>query len=163
MKIPLLAAIFAIIAVANLDAAESKCVPLKPGEARVSESTNAHGGVTLVRTWRIDADTVCQERIVLNADKTARGRVVTTYRGDKPLIALAYKGLADPWFIENYTWPQEGGGYSVEIRSFDGDRIVLQIFPANDDDIVKTIDADGNEVSDERYNALADEVCDVLF
>ena len=163
MKTPLLAALFAIIALADLDAADSKCASLKPGEARVSETTNDHGGVTFYRTWRIDADTACQERIVLNADKTVRGRVVTTYRGHKPLMVLAYKGMADPWFTEHYTWPEEEGGFSVERRSFDGERIVIQIFPANDDDVVKALDADGNELTDEHYKALSDEVCDILF
>ena len=162
MKTPLLATIVAIITLAVLHAADSKCVPLKPGEARVSESPNDHGGMTLTRAWRIDADTACAERIVMNADKTVRGRVVTTYRGGKHLMALAYKGMADPWFIEHWTWPKEGG-YSVERRSFDGQVLVRQIFPADDRGLVQTLDADGKEISDERYKKLSDEVCDLLF
>ena len=163
MKTQLLSAIFAIIAFADLHAAGSKCVPLKPGEARVSESSNDHGGLTLIRAWKIDADTACEERIVTNADKTVRGRVVTTYRGGKHLMVLTYKGMADPWFIEHWTWPKDGQGYSVERRSFDGELIVTQIFPSDDQGLVKTLDPKGNEITAEHYKELSDEVEALLF
>jgi hypothetical protein len=162
MKTLLLATIVAFITLAVLHAADSKCVPLKPGEARVSESPNDHGGMTLTRAWKIDTDTACVERIVMNADKTVRGRVVTTYRGGKPLMSLAYKGIADPWFTEHWTWPDKGG-QTVERRSFDGQVLVRQIFPADVRGLVQTLDGDGNEISDERYEKLSDEVCDLLF
>ena len=161
MKTPLLAAIVAIISLAVCHAANSKCVPLKPGEARVSESPNDHGAKTLTRAWKIDADTACEERIVMNADKTVRGRVITTYRGGKHLMALAYRGMADPWFIEHWNWP-EGGGHSVERRSFDGQVIFTQVFPSDDLGLVKTLDAEGNEITAEHYKELSDEVADLL-
>jgi hypothetical protein len=162
MKTPIFAAIFAMVTLADLSADDSKCVPLKPGEARVSENPNAHGGLTLIRIWRVDADVACQERIVMDADKTVRGRVITTYRGGKELMVLAYKGFAEPWFIDQYVW-KEDGGYSVERRSFGGKMIVHQIFPSDDNDVVKTLGADGNQITDEEFKAISDEVKDLLF
>ena len=162
MKIPLFAAIIALVSLSVLHGADSKCVPLKPGEARAWENPNDHGGVTLSRAWRIDEDTACEERIVMNADKTVRGRVITTFRGGKHLMALAYKGMADPWFVESWTWPDEGG-YSVERRTFEGQVIVVQIFPPTDDGLVKTLDANGDQITPEQYKTLSDEVGDLLF
>jgi hypothetical protein len=162
MKILLFATILVLAALADLHAGESKCVPLKPGEARASERANDHGGITLLRAWRIDKDTACEERIVMNVDKTVRGRAITTYRGGKHLMVLAYKGLAEPWFIDQYVWTADGG-YSVERRSFDGKMIVHQIFPSDDNNVVKTLGADGNEISNEEFKAISDEVKDLLF
>jgi hypothetical protein len=162
MKNPIFAAIFAMLTLADVSADDSTCAPLKPGEARVSEKTNGHGGLTLSRTWRVDADMACEERIVMNADKTVRGRVITTYRGGKELMVLAYKGFAEPWFIDQYVWRKEGG-YSVERRSFGGKTIVHQIFPSDENDVVKTLGADGNEITNEESKAISDEVKDLLF
>jgi hypothetical protein len=156
------AAILLILTLGTLQAEDVKCVPMKPGDAKAWEAANEHGGKTLHRRWKIDADTACDERIVMNADKTVRGRVITTYRGGKHLMALAYKGMADPWFIEQWTWPEEGG-YSVERRTFDGKLIVRQIFPSDENGIVKTLDADGNEITEEKFMKLSNEVAELLF
>jgi hypothetical protein len=150
-----------ILTLGLLHAEDAKCVPMKPGDAKAWETANEHGGKTLHRRWKIDVDTACDERIVMNPDKTVRGRVITTYRGGKHLMGLAYKGMADPWFIEQWTWPEEGG-YSVERRSFDGELIVRQIFPSDEDGIVKTLDADGNEITEEKYMELSKELADLL-
>lgn len=146
----------------NFCVADSEFVPLKEGDTRVSESQNDHGGITLNRIWKIDADTGCIERIVMNADKTVRGRVITTFRSGKPIMSLAYKGIAYPWFTEHWTWLDERG-HTIERRSFDGELINQIIFPSEENGVVRSLDAEGKEMSDEHYKALSDEVADILF
>jgi hypothetical protein len=70
--------------------------------------------------------------------------------------------MTEPWFIEQWAWGEEGG-FSVVRRSFDGEVIVRQIFPSDDEGIVKTLDAEGKEITDERYKELCDETADLLF
>jgi hypothetical protein len=162
MRNPIFAAVLLLLTLSSLPAAEEKCIPLKPGEAKIWESSNSHGGKTLYRRWAIDADTINEERIVTNPDNTVRGRVITTYRSGKQAIAVSYKGMTEPWFIEQWAWGEEGG-FSVVRRSFDGEVIVRQIFPSDDEGIVKTLDAEGKEITDERYKELCDETADLLF
>lgn len=141
--------------------ASSKCVPMKPGEVKVWVSANDRGK-HLYRRWAVDLKTVIEERIVTNQDSSVRGRVITTYVSGKPSTALAYKGVTEPWFIEQWAWRDERG-YSVERRSIEGEVIALVIFPSNEGELVKSLDGDGNEISNERYQELADEVADILF
>jgi hypothetical protein len=162
MKNPIFTAVILLLTLGSLPAAEPKCIPLKPGEAKIWESSNDHGGKTLYRRWAIDADTINDERIVMNSDNTVRSRVITTYRSGKQSISVSYKGMIEPWFIEQWTWG-EGKGYSVMRRSFAGAVIVHQIFPSDDKGLVKTLDADGKEITEKRYKELSDEVSDLLF
>jgi hypothetical protein len=161
MKNPIITAIMFVLALVVGQAEESKCVPMKPGEVKVWESVNDRGK-HLYRRWKVDSETGCEERIVMNSDDTVRGRLITTYRGGKQSMVISYKGMTEPWFAEHYKWEAEGG-YSVERRSILGEVIFRQIFPSDDEGVVQTLDANGNEITLERYKELSDEVGELLF
>lgn len=162
MKTAIYAMIALFSALALGRAAESEFDPLKPGEAKAWETPNEHKGKTLYRRWAIDSKTMSEERIVMNADSTVRGRVITTYQSGKQSVVIAYKGMTEPWFTEQWSWGVKGG-YSVERRSIGGGVIVRQIFPADDKGLVHTLDSTGKEIAAERYKELSEEVADLLF
>ena len=161
MKITLVTLIMFGLALALGQAEESKCVPLKPGEVKAWESTNERGK-HLYRRWGVSPTIIGEERVVMNEDGSVRGRVITTYVDGRPSTSVCFKGMNDPWFTEQWTWGA-GSGYTVVTRTFDGKIITTEIFPDDDKGLVKTLDSEGNEVSDERYKEMADEVGDLLF
>lgn len=140
----------------------AQCRVLLPGEAKTWEVSNTHKGKTRYARWGIDVVTMNEERIVENADGSVRGRVITTYKGGKPHVTLAFRGMAEAWFTERWTW-NEDGSRVIETRKINGELIVKTTFPAVEGEIVKSEDSSGKELSPELEKQMSEEVADKLF
>lgn len=160
MKIPAL--LFLALLLGSKAEEAAQCKVLIPGEVKTWEGSKTHKGMTRYVRWGIDMVTMNEERIVENADGSVRGRVITTYKGGRQHVVLAFRGMSEPWFTEHYSWGAKSG-YSVERRSIAGEVIIRQIFPEDDEGLVQTLDSAGKEITAERYKELSDEVAALLF
>ncbi|MFT4175934.1 MAG: hypothetical protein QM627_04700 [Luteolibacter sp.] len=141
---------------------QASCSPLVAGQVKAWETAAKSTGQTRSIRWGIDATTMNEERIVLNTDGSVRGRVITTYKGGKQHMVLAYRGATEAWFVELWTWKNDGS-YTVETRKTNGELIVKTTVPADKNEVVKMEDTNGHTISPEFEKRFAKEIADTLF